>query len=995
MKKLFTLIKVTIILVFGLFIVLTVTAWLMQDKITKLAIDEISRIVEAPLGVEKVSFSLIRDFPLATVQFEGIWLGSSPSLEDSLAAQSFDTLVRFNKLYVSVESRPLLDNIFNIRKIDIDGGVAKYLVNEKGVSCYDFLLKQDSTVDDQDDVAQPLHLSLDQVTISNLICYYQDDQIKAKARLHLDQINGELKITPQALAISADGNIGLSACEYAQTNLYQMERTDLQLKIHYHTDTLSIEEMKLTTEGASLSVLGKLTFAEQIDTDLSLSATELDLALLSKYLPSGYLAALGLGDIAGMLHVSARVQGPVSDQNMPHYECTYDLSQARVKVKAYPALTSIFIHGSATNGRLNNPMTTAINVDEMRLKTAGNTITLTGSVYNLDQLHYKLKSHVILNLATSKPYLPDSLIRHLSGRAELDFQTTGVLPDSITLDYMDDVLASSQAHLLLQDVNMDWDTTLSLQHVSGQLHYRQKELRMDSFSINVPQYNIHLMNNSLSAKLIGSISHRDSLEALFTFQAIEMPGGSLKGTARISNLNHPSIELNDTLIVDLAAMRPFISDSVVKDIRGKISATIQSKGTIDLDSIPEQILDLVYDQSLFDIYLQDLWLEMPDTLLNVQQLSGHINIAPELISIDHFSGVYSHVKIEIDKTTIKNLVTTLVKNKPGKLEISGVWRLGDLNYDMLGYWMDTTKVNDSIPVDEASSTSYELDYEIKGKVYVNSVRYNNALVEDISTLFNLKKDVYTIDQLKFKAFNGTMNSSIKVVRQENDIMEIDIKNQIDKMDIRKLLHDMDNFDQTEMTYQNINGILSTKEFFTRVVMRGDSIIYPDMRVSGDLTLEKGAVYKYKPVQAMASSLPGVNNLDTLELKTVNSSIFIFKNAIYVPKTYVVSNAFDITAFGMQSFGEDYEYHLQVVLGEILLGKSKKTLKQQEDMDDVTSESSRNSIFLKSYSLNGKDGNGLDNRQSRTGMKIKVRTQEKLLNLIFHPKFITFDTGVVE
>src|SRR5690606_18084657 len=169
------------------------------------------------------------------------------------------------------------------------------------------------------------------------------------------------------------------------------------------------------------------------------------------------------------------------------------------------------------------------------------------------------------------------------------------------------------------------------------------------------------------------------------------------------------------------------------------------------------------------------------------------------------------------------------------------------------------------------------------------------------------------DQLKFHAFEGSMNSSARVEFKPDGETHIYLKNQTDRMNIRTLLHDLDNFDLEDLTYENISGIISTEELDAVVKVIGDSILLSSIQLEGDVKLEGGGVYNYGPVEALASSIPGVDRLDTLMLRTVNSHVFILQSAVFVPRTYIVSNVMDISAFGMQSFGEDYNYLLEVYL----------------------------------------------------------------------------------
>ena len=152
------------------------------------------------------------------------------------------------------------------------------------------------------------------------------------------------------------------------------------------------------------------------------------------------------------------------------------------------------------------------------------------------------------------------------------------------------------------------------------------------------------------------------------------------------------------------------------------------------------------------------------------------------------------------------------------------------------------------------------------------------------------------------------------------------------------------------------------------------------------------MYNFEPATNM-SKFTGIDELDNIKFKTLESNIFIFKNAIYVPETFISSNAVDITAYGMQSFGEDYEYHLKIKLSDLLFGKSKKLKRKQSKSGDEAIEDDRNKREIVTYSIDGKNKNGFDNSTLQSAMKNKIVMQEKMLNFRFNPRLVNFETNV--
>ena len=68
MKKLLKIFTYLIIVVITLVIVLVITAKLSENKITDIALKKVSESIEAPVIIDNVSFTLLRNFPLATIE---------------------------------------------------------------------------------------------------------------------------------------------------------------------------------------------------------------------------------------------------------------------------------------------------------------------------------------------------------------------------------------------------------------------------------------------------------------------------------------------------------------------------------------------------------------------------------------------------------------------------------------------------------------------------------------------------------------------------------------------------------------------------------------------------------------------------------------------------------------------------------------------------------------------------------------------------------------
>ena len=83
------------------------------------------------------------------------------------------------------------------------------------------------------------------------------------------------------------------------------------------------------------------------------------------------------------------------------------------------------------------------------------------------------------------------------------------------------------------------------------------------------------------------------------------------------------------------------------------------------------------------------------------------------------------------------------------------------------------------------------------------------------------------------------------------------------------------------------------------------------------------------------------------------------------------------------------------LSEILKGKSQKLFERQSTINDEISEeeADKNTVKLIYGYVDGKKKLGFAKKKAQKQMALKIQVQQKMLELIFHPTLVSFETGV--
>lgn len=1050
MKLFVKILKISLLVFFITLITLLTASWLLQDRIVKFAMEQMGTTFGAPLAADEVSFSLISDFPNASLRFDNIWLGRY-QYDNNGEIVGTDTLTKIQMLYVSLNTKALMNDVIKIKDVEVENGFALYSVDSTGTMNYDYLIPVDTTVVENQEASAPLDLTVDEISLTNFKLIYSDDQLQTKANIFIPELNATVKMDDINLSATADGKVQLTKLKFEDTKADRVKQVNLAFEINYSADTVYAKSFQLNTDDLSMAANGKLFAGDEIYTDLSLSIEAPSLAALTKFAPDDLLKEYGISQVAGQLSVDAKLKGLVGDE-LPYYNANVDLTKASIKYQDYPLVYNVELKTNATNGSKRSNRTTAVDLQSFKADCSGNHLDLSGKFSNLDQLNFDLTSQIDIDFDASKKLIPDSLFNQIGGKISASISTQGVMRDSVDDAFIEALAQNTVANIQARNVNMEVDSVINMKNLSVDFAYDAKRMEIKGLNVYFPDYKESLVNNALSLQISGDLMNTDRMLINILSFNFGNEKGKLRGSASFAQGKIVNFNVNSHLDVNLKDIKKHAPDTLVNNLKGRFIADIKSQGRLHIDSIESQMDKILYDQTSIKLQFQNITTDMKDTLMNIQNLNGKIKMANHVIQVDDFKGGYQGITFNIEKTTVTNPFKTAIQNQPGTLKVDGSYRFGDLDYKILGAFMPDE--DEDTPAEEMPSEPTKWNYDITGKVFVKSFKYDDvtmvkgietsydvksatnlvkgevkidktlyedtevnkmytkyvmdlstnevkgklsiadmtyldAYLNDISALYNVNDSTYTVDQMKVMGFGGETNTSIKVRLKKAEEMEIEMKSNIVELDVRRLMEEMRNFDQTEMTYEQLNGIVSSDNFFLRMVMIGDSIVYDDMRMTCDLNFHDGGIYHYPPVQDMAQYLPKIDNLDTLKFKTIDTHMFLFKDAVYIPRTYIVSSIFDVDLLGMQSFGEDYRYHVGINLGQVM-GKKKAS-----SLDDDSKTKKKKMIRVKATGKNGKYKSGLDNAKDRESMKTEVTTQERILKFRFNPKFFNFDTNAEE
>ncbi|MBN2164944.1 MAG: hypothetical protein JW717_01570 [Marinilabiliaceae bacterium] len=987
MKTVYKTLKYIFITIISIIILLFIIAEFAENKISQIALNQISKSINSPITINDISFSLLNNFPYATVEFNNFVMGASNQTLTN------DTLAIIEKLFVSVKIRPLFNNVFDVKKIEIKDAHFNYKIDKKGTSCYDFIIDTTTiATDTTDTIPSALNLNLEKLEFENVTCWYVDSMNNMKSFFQITDLNVKGEIHDSIMNFNADGDIELSDCHVDSTNLHLMNLTQLHFDIEYINNEIKIDNALLNFDGSKISASGNVVLSDSVYTNLKVSGKDIVIESLLKFSPTEVLDSIGMKYISGLFSFDALINGYYANSVFPRVDANIGFTKGTLLMTNYPALKNIYIKGTATNGKLANNKTTKVDFSSIHFETLKSKADLVIKASNIDKPDFDIKASTKLDLEEFNKYIPDTLIQELKGTLAIKVSTTGQLPDNFDDMFINDIAQISIAQISFSNISAKMDSSLTINNFTGNLNYKPNNIEITSLSGFIPNYNIHLKKLILNSNINGSVTNMEKLAININKLQIITDSCDILAQGTVNNLLAPDYKVQGKIKLNLNEIKTMLPDSIVNSMSGIITTTFYSTAKLNLDSIANQANDIVFTKSRFDIRIEDISLNMPDTLMNVNDLNGRIKYYNDTAMINGLKGDYFGLKFNADSTIITNIYTAAIQNNSKELSIYGNFELGHLDYKWVENFMKKDTTIDEVTSAKKDTSVINFTYKANGKFKINSFKYGKVLFENISTKFLIKPNAYIADNFHIDAFGGNMNLSVKYNVYPNQRSVTWFKTDINKMDIHQLISDFDDFKEyydPVIRSNQINGIFSSK-MDGRVVLNSKYEPYTDsLMLTGDILLEDGALINVQAVKEI-ETIPGVGlkNLNNLKFSTLKSNLFIYNNNIFIPKTDIYTSSFEASFLGKYSFNGDWDFHIRVLLGQIFSGNVKKRPKEESGFNS----DDKGRYLISSY-LNGNSKVGLDNKKDRDKMITIVRLNNQGLFALFRPTLVNYITEV--
>jgi hypothetical protein len=574
------------------------------------------------------------------------------------------------------------------------------------------------------------------------------------------------------------------------------------------------------------------------------------------------------------------------------------------------------------------------------------TMGIEGSVSSDNFLDLNVTGHN-LDLALVRKYLPEKYLNLIS-----DYDPSGIITANSKIKGL--LRRKSNPH-----VEINW------QLKNGKISYKKSNLIFKNLS-----FTGHLSNGTKDRFETSSVSIKDYKG--------RFGSSDYTGEAILTDFNNPRVDLSLKGRVFPGELKEFFD----------IKAISKAEGSFDLDL---KLINSSWEKKDFS-------------------LGGFIDMKPEAnLTFNALTLGFQNNRTLIGGVKGDLIIKNTIRAKSIQFNYKGQNIKIDGEFGNLPEWISGRKVTMSakanVAFDRLIPEAFFSDTTVSAKAVKNhkavnfpgdmvldinflidSLRYKTFSSSKIAGVLNYKPRTLTFKSINMNSLNGVISG--KCFLSQNRSHDIIAKGDflVTNIDVNKAFTTFHNFGQSFLKAENIKGTLSGS---LSLLFPMDSILnfkINTLTAEGNYHLVNGALINFDPVKQLSTFIE-LSELENISFEQLDNDFFIRNNNLYIPQMEVKSSAADLSVNGKHSFDNDYEYHVKILLSEILSRKRAKNKSNLTEFGVVEDDGlGRTSLLLKIIGKGEVAKVAYDVKAAGTEVKNNFKKEKQTLKTILNQEY---------
>ncbi|MDP3567589.1 AsmA-like C-terminal region-containing protein [Sediminibacterium sp.] len=409
---------------------------------------------------------------------------------------------------------------------------------------------------------------------------------------------------------------------------------------------------------------------------------------------------------------------------------------------------------------------------------------------------------------------------------------------------------------------------------------------------------------------------------------LQLNNDELKGSFSITNFANPFIRFSVDANANLENLQNF----------WPIDTLAKLQGSLKINSEVEGLLSDLKEQT----FSTKVKVNIEATISNLEaQFKGDENI----FAIENCSVTAKDREVEVKNLKLKRGNSDVVLN--GKLP--GIFNyLSDKTAPLIitgNLFSNYIKLEDfMMKYENSKDNSAPLipkNIQFKLNAAILKFSYSKFEAQAITGEIEIKNQKAIVSDMKLQTMQGEAEIDA-YADNSNNALDIVMQAKLKNINLRDLFFQFNNFGQTTLQEKNVKGFATAELGFSGNWSNSLEPNLNSIKSTINLTIDKGELVDFKPLLSLAKFVD-VQELQKIKFSNLKSNIEIKDKTIFLPTTSIKNSALNIIFWGTHSFNNDINYHIELLISELL---SKKRKNKDEEFGPVEKDpDNKRSAFI--------------------------------------------------
>ncbi|MBN2669474.1 MAG: hypothetical protein JXR60_09605 [Bacteroidales bacterium] len=466
------LIKRIVIVLISLIVILLGTgitiAIIYEDEIVQAVVEDLNQYINTKVDVKSVHFSVIRQFPHASVEFKNLFIHSPKDYLD--IHPKSDTLLFAEHFFLEFSLWDVIQEKYILKQAQLKNATVRMEIDQKGRDNFHITQSNDSS-------STSFSIDLNKIKFINVGYRFTNFKNNSIYDAETDVLSLSGNFKDESFGLNSKGQLFLNQIQIDGINYLIQRKTPLKFESNINSKSINIEEGELWIGKAKLMLEGQFQYKEKAHLDIIAASNAIRIETLFEHLPGNIKNNLNHYQSTGDAAFEVKISGDVGQNQVPQINIRSSIKNAELaNVKSDLSLTNINLELRYESGSNHLQLQQfSAQLAESRFK----------GQLNIDNIkHPDIDAHVNVNsdLKELKRFFEIDSLKTLSGHVNANIKFTGRLLSSDTITPLDIKTFKTDGEIRLTNAFVDFPDKFkqALSNINANLRMDNNNIFIDS-----------------------------------------------------------------------------------------------------------------------------------------------------------------------------------------------------------------------------------------------------------------------------------------------------------------------------------------------------------------------------------------------------------------------------------------------------------------------------------------------------------------------------------